>query len=238
MTKLRELLDTVLSAFYPERCSVCSEVIDRGDSLCENCRTDIFPLEGDICHKCGVALREHDSSKCRETGAPVIASYYYRGSVRDIIIDFKDTKREKYFEYFAHNFFETIAREYSGIKFDIAVCVPSVNNKKSTSEIICRETAEKFLIGFDKDILEKYRETEKQHRLGMEERFHNLENSIRVHQGKENKVKGKTILLCDDVKTTGSTLGECTKALYEAGAKNVYCACLTVSDYTTTKDIF
>lgn len=235
MNRFRKIGNTILSLFYPEKCSSCGEVTENGALLCDDCKRKIFPIEGEICHKCGVGLDFHDETKCREISAPVIAAYYYRDSVRNLIIDFKDTKSEKYFSFLSLTFFEKIAREYSDIVFDCAVCVPSRSQGKSTSEITARETAKKFLLDFDPQVLEKYRETEKQHRLNMEERFKNLEKSIRVRQGKENLVKGKTILLCDDVKTTGTTLSVCADALYKAGAKAVYCACIAVSDYSIRK---
>ena len=235
MISLRKAFDAVLSALYPDRCAVCGEVIESGKRLCESCKDEVFPIFGDICHNCGVGLDCHDKTRCRSFEAPVIAAYYYRGAVRNLIIDFKDTRSVKAFGVFSPSFFERIAREYSDIDFDITVCVPSEGKKKGTSRIISEETAKRFLLGFDKDVLEKYRHTEKQHRLKTRERFHNLENSIRVREGKEAFVKDKTVLLCDDVKTTGSTLSECAKALYKAGAKKVYCACIAVSDYGTLK---
>lgn len=235
MISLRKVFDSVLSAFYPERCAVCGEVIESGKTMCESCKNEVLPIFGDICHKCAVSLDEHDKTRCRELEAPVIAAYYYRGAVRNLIIDFKAASSVKSFGVFSFSFFERMAREYSDIDFDITVCVPSEGKKKSTSRIISEETAKRFMLGFDKDVLEKYRHTEKQHRLKTQERFHNLENSIRVREGKEAFVKDKTVLLCDDVKTTGSTLSECAKALYKAGAKKVYCACIAVSDYSTLK---
>ena len=232
MKTFRKIIEFVLSAIFPDRCSVCDEVVETDSLLCDKCRSLIFPIVAPLCHKCGVSLGEHDDKKCREISASVIAAYYYRGSVRNLIIDFKETKSRKYFRFFELAFYEKIATEYADEDFDIAVCVPSSEKGKTTSSIIAGYTAEKFLLDFDKDVLEKYRETEKQHKLSMEERFVNLENSIRVRNGMEEVVKNKRILLCDDVKTTGTTLNECVKALYNAGAMSVCCACLAVSDYT------
>ena len=233
--KKRKFLDLVLSAFFPSRCEVCGEVIEMGRDVCDKCNNEIFPITGEVCHKCGVGLSSHSQERCREMTAPVIAAYYYKDTVRNLIINFKETKNKKYFERFSLAFYEKIASEYCDIDFDLAVCVPSKSEKKTTSSIICKETAKRFLIDCDISVLEKYRQTEKQHRLNMAERFNNLENSIRVRRGKEALVKDKTILLFDDVKTTGTTLSECAKALYNSGAKAVYSACLAVSDYSTIK---
>ena len=87
------------------------------------------------------------------------------------------------------------------------------------------------MLKFVPDALLKCKETQKQHMLGQEERLTNLKGSIIFNPDKADDINGKTILLCDDVKSTGSTLNECISELYKAGAKNVYCACICVSDY-------
>ena len=80
--------------------------------------------------------------------------------------------------------------------------------------------------------LEKVRETPFQHMISADERGDNLIGSIAC----KGEVEGKIILLCDDVKTTGSTLNECVKVLKEKGAEDVYCICYATSEYR--QDIF
>lgn len=235
MKTTERIIEFLLSCIYPNRCSVCGEVIEQKRHLCDKCRRFVAPIFSPVCQKCGVSLCDHDESRCDSISAPVIGAFYYRDSVRRVIIDFKETKRVSYFNTFSQGFFEKIATEYANVDFDVVVCVPTREKGKSTGMIIGKETAEHFFIPFDGDILEKYRDTEKQHRLSVAERMTNLENSIRVRKEKEALLKDKTVLLCDDVKTTGSTLSECVKALHKAGAKEVYCACIAVSDYTTKK---
>ena len=74
------------------------------------------------------------------------------------------------------------------------------------------------------DVLEKVKETSRQEQLGRAERKKNVDNAYAVTN--KQAVKSKTILLIDDVKTTGATLNNCAKALKKAGAQKVVCITL------------
>lgn len=67
----------------------------------------------------------------------------------------------------------------------------------------------------------------RQSSLGESERRENAKGTFAVRRPDE--VKGKTILVVDDIKTTGATLSECARALKEAGAAQVWCAALAQS---------
>ena len=71
------------------------------------------------------------------------------------------------------------------------------------------------------DVLEKARETQIQHQLGREERAQNVRGAYRA----TGPVDGRTLLLIDDIVTTGATLTECAGALYRAGARAVGSLC-------------
>jgi len=68
-----------------------------------------------------------------------------------------------------------------------------------------------------KSCLRKVRLTLNQHNLSSVDRRRNLKGAFRARSG----VEGKSILLVDDVTTTGSTMSECANELYKKGAKNV-----------------
>ena len=61
---------------------------------------------------------------------------------------------------------------------------------------------------------------------GRLERSYNIQNAFMVYEEVENSVKGKNVILIDDVITTGNTLKEAAKTLKEAGAKQVFAWCL------------
>ena len=81
----------------------------------------------------------------------------------------------------------------------------------------------------------KSTDTQKQHTLKAKERLTNIKGSISLNEN--FSVKGKTILLCDDIKTTGATLRECTEVLLGHGAKDVYCATVAITSNLNLFDL-
>lgn len=75
------------------------------------------------------------------------------------------------------------------------------------------------------DCLEKVNRTRHQNELSRDDRLVNLNGAFRV-KNNAGDLKGKGMLLLDDVMTTGATLNECAKALISAGAKEVRCLTL------------
>jgi ComF family protein len=76
-------------------------------------------------------------------------------------------------------------------------------------------------------IMRRRKITESQTKLHIDERKNNVENAFEVK--KRIKVEGKTILLVDDVITTGSTINECAKVLVDSGAQEVYAASIALA---------
>ncbi|MBF0538392.1 MAG: ComF family protein [Nitrospirae bacterium] len=88
--------------------------------------------------------------------------------------------------------------------------------------LLARRLSGEFGIALADDVVLKVRDTGHQVHLSREERLVALQGAFEV----AGDVRGKRILLVDDVLTTGATTNECTKALLSAGAKEVYVAVL------------
>lgn len=113
---------------------------------------------------------------------------------------------------------------------DADIVIPVPMTKKSLlkrgfnqSVLIAREISRWRGIPLDIDSLQKTKETVPQVGLKAEERMKNLRGAFSV----SGDLRGKNVLLVDDVMTTGTTLMECSKALLKAGAESV--ACLVVA---------
>ncbi len=230
--KFPEILERT---FFPVKCPVCNEIVPIYKSFCD-CQGDgVKKISKDYCRHCGV-----DKDKCRcgitgQTLSDIAGVYYYSGEIRSEILLFKFSGQRHFYKDFSLAMSERAAQVYHNIKFDAATFVPttkSVIKERgfNPGELLSKGVAEKLFIPFE-SILIKIRETEKQHTLSEKERLKNLDGAIKLINGTD--VKGKTILLCDDVKTTGTTLRKCSEALYEGGAKRVCCLVLAVTDYFT-----
>jgi ComF family protein len=87
------------------------------------------------------------------------------------------------------------------------------------SELLCKVIAAETGIGYDANILQRIRYTKSQTKLDEATRSVNVKNAFKVSQ--RDRISKKTILLIDDVITTGATINACAKELIRNGAKEV-----------------
>ena len=90
-------------------------------------------------------------------------------------------------------------------------------------DVISKVFSKRFKLEIDNPILSRIRDTKSQHSSSRKQRFKNVSNSFLSSE----KVKGKNIILIDDISTTGATFLEASKALYEKGALEVRCFSLS-----------
>ncbi len=220
--------------FFPEKCDRCSKIIPIAYSSCPHCEANITLIGADFCYSCG---REKDKCLCgRDMNSPlahIAAVYMYTGDIRERIHAMKFRKRLCFVEPFARDMAERVREVYPGVQFD-GVCFPAMTKQAekergcNLSRLLAKGLAYKLGVPLN-DCLVKIRATQKQHTLTGQERKQNLIGSFSVRTPAE--VEGKVLLLCDDIKTTGATLGECANVLLAAGVKDVYCICIALADY-------
>jgi ComF family protein len=112
----------------------------------------------------------------------------------------------------------------------LLVPVPVYRGKRrergfNQSELIAGSALKKFdsmRMEFSTDVLERTRATVSQIGLTRPQRLENLRGAFRVSH--LSRVKGRDVLLVDDVMTTGTTAAECARVLRKAGATNVWVA--------------
>ena len=115
--------------------------------------------------------------------------------------------------------------EMADIHFDLVIPVPLGKSRMKTrgynqTVLFARPIAKALKVPMLSDALFRIRETRPQVGLNLEERKNNLSGAFKA-QGKG--IRGKSVLLVDDVATTCSTLNECARELGTVGASNVFC---------------
>ncbi|MGH2567188.1 MAG: ComF family protein [Bacteroidota bacterium] len=97
------------------------------------------------------------------------------------------------------------------------------------AEIIARGVSEVMSIPVRSDVVRRWRFTETQTKLNIDQRQNNMEDAFEIIPGKEKEVDGKICMIVDDVITTGATIHSCAAELISAGASQVIAASLALA---------
>ncbi len=213
---------------FPARCHGCDRIIQRDVFLCDDCLEKAERLENP-CTGCGKPAGECECGRNKFT-LNITAPFAYTGSIVDTIHRFKFSGDRNAHTFLAGYMAESVKERFGGVELDLVTCVPQTGRRKrqrgyNQSALLAKSCAR--LLGLPcKEALLKTRNTKDQHLLKAKERAENLKGAFSVND--TSVIHGKTVLLCDDIKTTGATLNECRKTLLKAGAKEVYCVTAAV----------
>lgn len=214
-------LKLILSALYPNKCICCSEIIDEGNLICDDCNRVIERNNPDnICTECGL---ETYSCVCQYNVyrfKKIVCVFKNTGLARKAYYSYKFGKKQHYVDFFAEEMYSAVNRFYADVKFDYVCSVPSANKfSYDHSGYMANKISELINVPYAKDVLTCAKRTKRQHRSTIEERLKNIDNKYKFNY----RVENADILLVDDIKTTGATVDECAKMLLYAGANSVYC---------------
>lgn len=228
---MSEFLEQLSYLIFPRRCFFCGEVVAPNVDACKKCAASAERVSEPVCLYCGSGKDRCNCKKHRRFFCAAAAPFYYSGAVRGCIIRFKFSGKKETAKGLGYEMSKAVKATLSHMSFDLATSVPMREEKEkkrgyNQSTLLCRETARQLKIDCDCSLLVKLYDTRNQHDLPVHLRSGNVFGVFDVT--KPEKVKGKTVLLCDDIKTSGETLNECAKMLILSGAKEVACVCAAV----------
>lgn len=248
---LKELWQGLLDLIYPSNiyCICCGRPInDRLPyALCGYCVRTLKWANKETCDKCGKPLEvKTDDSLCSdcineprafEKGFTCVG---YGRSEREIIHRFKYNDKAYYGEKLAWLMYERICEENLGE--DLIVPVPMYKEKEkrrgyNQAALLAKHLAYRLGKPYEPDLLTRKSDTIPMSGLGAEERRGNIKGVFEVSKGKEHMLYGSTVLLVDDVFTTGSTADGCTDAMLKAGADKVYVITFAAGTDTNRRSI-
>jgi ComF family protein len=208
------------------RCLACGDPAGEGSPLCPACAEALAPWTRPRCRLCGLELSTPLADLCGPCAAdppPWDALHFYGrydGLLRELILDYKYRKRLGLGRLLIRMAAE--ARP-DGASLDLTVPVPlhpsrlrwrGFNQSRELSRLAARRAGAPVRDA----ALARTRRTPPQSGLDKGQRRANIRGAIRADEG---LVRGKSVLLVDDVLTTGATLAECARVLGRAGASRI-----------------
>ena len=231
---------SIIDLIFPTnfKCINCGAETDRL-AMCDDCVKYLTFVPSPHCAICGGELSGKGKVcvECKGREFKFDKNYsifLYDDIVRNKIIDFKQNRHKAIGEMFAYFVEDKCNEIFANHNIDIIIPVPISDERLkerrfNQSEVLCSRLPKDKLMT---DILKRIKPTPHQTGLSRVNREDNLKSAFEVTNKKI--IKGKTILLVDDIYTTGSTLNACSSELVSAGAKKIIA--LTLARVPVRKD--
>ncbi len=221
---LYRLLWSGLDLLFPPVCGGCGR---SGVRWCADCQQNVPRLCPPLCHLCGIPLNGMKDLCADCLRAPPrfrsLRSWCaFDAPIRNALLRLKYRRDIGLGDALASQLLDFAGSLHW--PFDLVVPVP-LGQKRLKERgynqvgLIARPLSLAMGIAYTPDALSRVRETRSQVGLTKIERQTNIRKAF---EAKEMRVRGRVVLLMDDVATTGSTLSSCTEALYAAGARDVF----------------
>ncbi len=223
---MNRFFSALLDLFFPPHCIYCDRILESArQTICQTCENNPLWVPDDT--------------------APVKGKYYtacsfsawYQGEIRQALLAFKFQGRSEYARSFSTALARTISLHFSE-QYELLTWLPVSAERRAErgydqSFLLAEATAallEQPLIS----TLSKAHTVAQSSLKRSSARRANVQGAFSVP--KPSLVQGKTVLLIDDIITTGNTLDAAAKALLDAGAARVFAACFAGGKLSQTEE--
>ena len=227
-----KLYHKACSVLFPAniKCLICGDDLPQKQDIeiCEKCRCKLHDIaESECCMRCGAPISGQGSFclNCQNYNVEfdvARSDFVYDGEIKQLIAGLKYNNKP----YLSRTLSHFMAQKYRELNWqaDLIIPVPLSDARKkwrgyNQAQLLAEGVSEILNIPINTETLVKVKDTETQASLGLAERRTNLESCFKVLD--KYAVRGKKILLIDDVMTTGSTANACTHELKKAHAGRV-----------------
>lgn len=213
-----KLLHWIADILFPPKCALCRKLLEENET--------------DLCRSCRVDTPEYPFGKRKlQFLDSFVAVWYYEESVRRALLRYKFYGGRNLARPFGRLLAMRLLREYPE-GFDVVTWIPISRTRKfrrgyDQCELLARVVGQELGLS-PVPTLKKTRNNRQQSRIhGEAQRRANVLGVYRLVDA--DAVKGKRVLLLDDILTTGATAGEAARVLLTAGASEVHCAAVAAS---------
>ena len=223
---IKKIYANILDLIFPKYCFGCEK---EGNWLCQECQPKILPVQTQTCPNCKkITEAGQYCSRCRKLTAlsgVIVACYFEEGPIKELIHNFKYNHILEISQILGDLLINALKDQQNLGKNLLITAVPIHYLRKARrgynqAEILADYVSTKLNLPKNFNLIKKIRKTKPQVQTEGAARRKNLINSMKICKGL--KLKSKTIIVVDDVFTTGTTLNECARILKVAGARRVW----------------
>lgn len=223
-----------LPILYPRHCPVCQSLLPYGKYICDKCIATLPFVAEPACLSCGKPVSHSEQEYCYDcrnfpkSFCSGLALLVYNETTRPIMAAFKYKNRRMLSQFFAQEIYARHKEDILLRRPQLFVPVPIHRNKRrqrsyNQAALLAMDLSALFHIPCCSNLLLRTIDTPPQKTLRPQARFHNLQNAFMINPSCHHLLQGiSTVLLIDDIYTTGATMEICTRILQTAGIKNIY----------------
>lgn len=233
---IHKLWEMALNLVFPPRCPVCDRPVRLPEHLiCRDCRETLRYIRPPYCLKCGKHIKNAGEEYCFDCAQK--RHFYDRGKalyeysgIQASVYRFKYQGRQEYAVFYGEEIAARLGGWIRGLGAQALVPAPLHRQKLRSrgynqAELLARQIGRHTGIPVRTDLVERIRKTIPQKELGDKQRQNNLKKAFKFTG---NDVKLSTIIIIDDIYTTGSTIDEIAKVLKQSGIRRVYYIALSI----------
>ena len=234
---LHKIVNALEEIIFPHYCLACHKKLllpASEEALCPECSDALMPTTPPFCQKCGRTLSKitperHICAECANIHfyfERAWASHPYKGVVKEMIHNFKYKHKLQLGKLLSTLLIDFVANYHIPIVHcDYVIPIPLTSLKLrerefNQAQILGCNFARHFGLPMLSNTLARLRTTASQAELDKNSRWKNIQGAFAVKN--QEAIKGKSILVIDDVLTTGATASEAAHALTQKGARTVF----------------
>ena len=229
----RMLGQGLLHLAYPRICWVCQQIRSLDESaVCSRCVALLQSDTRPACIRCASTVGPYvDTTNgcgaCRGSKFAFNQAFRlgtYEGLLQEVVLRMKNPQGEGLAEVFGHYWAEQLTPRLAPLTADLVLPVPlhwrrQFSRGYNQSAVLARILAARLKVPCQTRRLQRWRATQDQKDLRGQHRWDNVKGAFRVRPGTD--LKDKTVILVDDVMTTGATASEAAKPLKAMKTKQI-----------------
>lgn len=223
----------MITWIYPELCPVCLQLVTpKGAMLHAKCKQKLDIIKEPVCMKCGVPLSSEEEEYCAECACGLDRGwdqgrsvFPYHGVMEQALQLVKKDGRTEFVRFFAKQMKESRQAFIERMAPECIVPVPLHPSKRRSrgfnqAELLAEALGKEINLPV-RLLLKKQKKTKDQKSLSKNQRKKNVKDAFMVDEDAIGSQLPESVLLLDDVSTTGSTLTACARVLKARGVARV-----------------